>query len=385
MHGKPRTVRGGRSARYEVRRALRGPAAARAPEWSDAAAEAVLQTLEEANERVTGRKEVPLKKVTRLLGSSEGARVLVKIAGGKVGAVERPLIEEIVQRAHQKVARCLLDGDKGEAEEANRKAEQLTRSFLKPLRARRALLGTMKPLTIPAAKTGPQSFHCWLGNGVQGEQVRPAEKSQRMLLGLSKWPMDWLEVEGVVCYERAFGRVRHERPEASGVPDEGFVRGLIKIWDLPTAVANPADHYVVVYPGEEPRYMRTSEMARAFMIPETSALMPILLGQRRIGEGDGFLLSAVQAASCLGRCVHTGVARQIVRELVRRGLIGCGASYGSAFSGIDTFAAAVEAELRGDFVYEFASEKDKVVRAALMESWGRYGLECDLCFHCRGR
>ena len=121
-------------------------------------------------------------------------------------------------------------------------------------------------------------------------------------------------------------------------------------------------------------------MARAFMIPETSALMPILLGQRRIGEGDGFLLSAVQAASCLGRCVHTGVARQIVRELVRRGLIGCGASYGSAFSGIDTFAAAVEAELRGDFVYEFASEKDKVVRAALMESWGRYGLERDLCF-----
>ena len=107
-----------------------------------------------------------MRKVARLLGSADGARVLAKIAGGKVGAVERPLIEEIVQRAHQKVARSLLDGEQGDAEEANRKAEQLARSFLKPLRARRALLGTMKPLAIPAAKAGPQSFHCWLGNGV---------------------------------------------------------------------------------------------------------------------------------------------------------------------------------------------------------------------------
>ena len=71
-----------------------------------------------------------MRKVTKLLSSSEGTRVLIKIAGGKVGAVERPLIKEIVQRAHQKVANSMLGGEDGDAVEANRRAEQLTHSFL---------------------------------------------------------------------------------------------------------------------------------------------------------------------------------------------------------------------------------------------------------------
>ena len=130
------------------------------------------------------------------------------------------------------------------------------------------MLGEMRPIAVPAATTGPMSFHRWLGRGVQGEKVRCTEKSKRMLTGVAQWPLAWLEREGVVCYERALGRVKSERPGSDGVPDEEFVQGLVKIWDLPTAVANAADHYVVLLPEEEPRHMRTSELARGFMIPE---------------------------------------------------------------------------------------------------------------------
>ena len=40
--------------------------------------------------------------------------------------------------------------------------------------------------------------------------------------------------------------------------------------------------------------------------------------------------------------------------------------YGSAYSGVDTFAAAVEAEMEGDWTYEFASEASRTVRGALL-------------------
>ena len=46
-------------------------------------------------------------------------------------------------------------------------------------------------------------------------------------------------------------------------------------------------------------------------------------------------------------------------------------TYGSAYSGVDTFAAAVEAEMAGDWNYEFASEASKTVRSGLEAAPGR--------------
>ena len=149
--------------------------------------------------------------------------------------------------------------------------------------------------------------------------MRDVDKSNRMKEGISQWPLSWLDTPGVVCYERALGRIHRERPGDAGAPDSEFVKGLVKTIHLPTAVANAADHYVVIEPGREVRYMRTSEAARAFMIPPTSTLMPVLLGQRRSDEVGAKVLSASQAMSCLGRSVHTGVARQIVALLKARG------------------------------------------------------------------
>ena len=75
VRGAPRSVRGGRSTRYEERRLRRGSVRAWAPSWSDATAEAVLKVLEDACERATGSKVLQKKKVAGLLKSTDGVRV----------------------------------------------------------------------------------------------------------------------------------------------------------------------------------------------------------------------------------------------------------------------------------------------------------------------
>ena len=95
------------------------------------------------------------------------------------------------------------------------------------------------------------------------------------------------------------------------------------------------------------------EAARVMGIEDGSPLMKALR-QRRPA-----LLSANQAASCLGRGLHVGVARAIVRRLLGDGTLSVGLTYGSAFSGIDMFAAAVEAEPA-----EEERETEKVPRLA---------------------
>ena len=92
------------------------------------------------------------------------------------------------------------------------------------------------------------------------------------------------------------------------------------------------------------------------------------------------LLTAPQAVSCLGRSVHVSVARQVVATLFQNGTLATGLSYGSAFSGVDTFAAAVEAETGGDFTYSFASEGDEIPRRGLLQAWRGHGLTNPSCY-----
>ena len=191
----------------------------------------------------------------------------------------------------------------------------------------------------------------------------------RVLDGLQSWPLSWLRERGVICYERAAGRIRDER---GGRLDESFLYGVVKTRELPTAIANASGHYILLTPGCEPRYFTVEEVARAFQIPEGSPLMPALVGAKP--------LSAIQAVSCLGRSIHVGVARSIVLMLIRRGVLARGLSYGSAYSGIDTFAAAVDAELGGEWHYDFASEYSSKVRLCLLKAWKQRGLRPDMCF-----
>jgi len=247
-------VRGGRSARYDERHHQRGHERSWAPSWSDATAAAVLQMLESAAMAATGSKQLQKKKVARMLGSTEGSRLLISCSGSDLVPADRQLVADIVTKYHQAVAACFAAGD-------NDKALRKAHAFLKPLYARRAARSEIQLLEVPPATSGPATFHAWIGPGIQGEKLRDFDKSQRTAEGLDKWPLGWLNEVGVVCYERAAGRIRRERPGSDGVPDGEFVKGLVKTKELATAVANPADHYVVIEPGGAMRYMRTSEVA----------------------------------------------------------------------------------------------------------------------------
>ena len=96
-------------------------------------------------------------------------------------------------------------------------------------------------------------------------------------------------------------------------------------------------------------------------------------------------MTANQAVSCLGRAVQADVARAIVAQMVAEGALRPGCKYGSSFSGVDTFAAAVEAELGGDWSYVFAGECFPPARCALLHAWSRRGLvEANCVENARG-
>ena len=91
---------------------------------------------------------------------------------------------------------------------------------------------------------------------------------KRTRRGIGAWPLGWLcreGTEGVVCFERAKGRIDKEH---GGTPNEKIVKAVVKRDELLTLTANPSDHYVVLSPKAGPRFMTVQEVARAFAVPD---------------------------------------------------------------------------------------------------------------------
>ena len=318
----PRRVGGGRSDRHDARNASQGYSRANAPEWSDAAAAAVLTALHSCA-RDAGRGIVA--QVKRVLSETEEAERMVK--GLKLSEHDRSTARAVMQFHALKMGEQQAEGWQ------TKKA----RAFLKPLRERRATHVQPDELEVEFASEGPVSFHSWLSEKPETERLRDVRKSKRIVAGLRGWPLGWLKTTGVVCYERAAGRVKSER---DGAPDAAFLQGVVKTTELPTAVAEDSDHYVVVgHGGRWLRFMSVGEVARSFGLPSESPVSRMLLETNALTKN--------QAVACLGRAVHTSVARRLVATLMSRGLIVAGMRYGSIFSGIDTFAAGLEAGSSG--------------------------------------
>ena len=195
----PRRVGGGRSARYDVRHASQGRARANAPEWSDAAACAVLSALHSCA-KVAGTGVV--EQVKRVLGDAVETEKMVR--GLKLSEHDRGVARTVMQ-----FHAARLVGLQAAAEQT-RKA----RVFLKPLRERRATHAQPAELDVGFVSEGPVSFHSWLSDRPETERLRDLRKSKRIVKGLRSWPLGWLKTTGVVCYERAAGRVKSERDGA---------------------------------------------------------------------------------------------------------------------------------------------------------------------------
>ena len=359
----PRSTTGGQSARYLERRAHRGSERKYAAGWNDAAACAVLEAMTAEYKRSSWR--TMLEYVTDLLSDEEKVSDLVYKRCTEITDADRDLAMEVLSHHMHLVQEEVADNNMEDA-------KKRSRACLKPMRDRKATRGEVKGLELPPAPQGRTTLRSWISKKPHKERLRDISKSQRIVQGIGRWPLGWLRKPGVVCYERAAGRIRSER---GGKPDAEFVKGLVHTEKLPTAVAKSGDHYVLVTPGKDLRFLTVEEVARGFGVPTGSPLMHMLKTPKPRGA-----LTVNQAVSCLGRGIHVKVAGQIVANLADRGIISPGLLYASAYSGIDTFAAAVEARLGKEWTYEHASEKDDTTRKALLRTWKCRGLTEARCY-----
>ncbi|KAL1525239.1 hypothetical protein AB1Y20_020106 [Prymnesium parvum] len=89
---------------------------------------------------------------------------------------------------------------------------------------------------------------------------------------------------------------RLQKEQGTAAPSADALRSVVHWNQLPTAVANAADHYMLVGPNGAARYWTVEEVARSFGVAAHSRLMGALLAPE--------VMTAVQAVECLGRGVH---------------------------------------------------------------------------------
>ena len=132
---------------------------------------------------------------------------------------------------------------------------------------------------------------------------------------------------------------------------------------LPTALANPADQYIIL-PACTP--FSPLEFARAFSVPPTSPLWAML---------SSSLLTPCTITSSFGRAVHPSSLVLLFEHFHLSSHLTAGhIRYGSAFSGLDVGAVALDHLFPGRWCYVFASESRRLLRSALVASWSPRGL-----------
>jgi hypothetical protein len=208
---EPRTMAGGKSDRHARRRAARGRAREYAGEWTDAAANKLLEALHEDCKK-KGLQIV--QNTLNVLLDMQRARALVTRAarGGGMSAPDQRLALEQLAFYAGKVRTAHASSEKNAAKKA-------VRAFLKPLRERRASEDDLAPLVVEPAVRGPATFHAWLSARPEDDRARSIAGNQRILTGLQEWFPNgsWFPRAVVICYESAASRAR-SGPNSRGAP-----------------------------------------------------------------------------------------------------------------------------------------------------------------------
>ena len=337
---------GGRADSYEGRRRRRGSRRKNAPYWTCAAAVAALAVLDERCEAAgIGRGE----QLWKVWTDASEARAF---AQG---------MEERASQESREVADAVMGHHAGDAQGA--RDQRLVDRALKRVRDMAGAEAQVEEMKAPCAPDGEaQSLRDVLSAG-EGDRRRRIEPNKRVRRGTQGWDLSWLDGPGVVCYERCVlhGRARETR----------LLQRAVRTQVLMTALRSPADHYLIVRNGESVEWMSVQEYARAYGLREESPLWHVLCMTETVTE--------VQAGMLFGNAVSVDVMRAIVRLLIEEGSIDESPTYASAFSGMDTIAEAVDAEVEGQIDYQFASEEDPVARRVLLSAWGERGLGDTRC------
>ena len=255
------------------------------------------------------------------------------------------------------------------------KHRAVTESVTRVIRRRAAECPVIKDIGIaPMGFLVHPSFRAWLEDVPEGKvrPTPPAKQGEGPLKYAAQWQLGRSAHGGVVVFGRAGDRVRAWRGKgkdrATAAPPLALAEALVHKDILPTATASRPDQYWLT---EQERYMSVREVARAFGIRDASPLAIALEG----------VASPTNAVKWLGKSIHAGVATRLLQHLKCMGLLPGHITYGSACSGVDTFAAAVDMVWPDAWQYAHAAEIDPGPRAVLAEAWGPRGLQADMLFH----
>ena len=195
---QPRAVAGGQSARYEDRHLARGSVKRHAPSWPDGAAVQVLKGLQALHR--SSKTKIFKDFCASLVGDAARTEGLLIACDKRMSLNDRQVARTIMAVHTERLKEAL---DRGDLQEARRRAH----AMLKPMRVR-ALASKARPLTVPPAVAGPAKWTDWLSEEPQWDKARPIRPYKRILKGVARWDLSWMTGPGVVCYERAHGRVR---------------------------------------------------------------------------------------------------------------------------------------------------------------------------------
>ena len=346
--GGKRKYMGGRSDRPERRGPIR-----QAPQWTSRAAMLAATALDAA------RGQVPKAQYIHWAATR-----------GSTTAWEDFMGQKVSDAHHKEVARGVMAWHLGRIgnEQDARAAARGTKHFLDCLNRATKGVRTVRTETLRVVRA-KRTLTDFLGVDVPGDRRRCADDSAEVLKRLREWgPQP--TVPTVVVPERAESRVREER---DGVPDAAFLRGVVFTEQLPTLTAKTSDHY---FSWDRMEWWSVGETALSagVRLDEPGREQPLWRALR--AEGG---LSAAQAVSALGRGVHGVAATAALNRLLRDQSVGEGRewrhlTYGSAYSGIDTVAAAFEDIWGPRWTYVFAAERHKKLTKALKAAWGCRGL-----------
>ena len=278
----------------------------------------------------------------------------------------------VLEHDRQRVAEAATKRGGRDVAPGTRAAKKLADPVLKRIRTAARHVLRVGALVVRFEPGDGRPCTKWLSDDVSGDTLRGIDANDRILKGLRRWTIPADELPAIVVYERAAGRIAAERPGCGGAPPASFVRGLLHSVCMPTAKANPGDHYVVlenggmgesVGGGVTARFASVEEGLRAFGAPLDSPLRAAMIGGP---------LNPLRAMQALGNAVHIPTMRGILRALPE-GSLPAGVEYAGAYVGPDTIAAAVQAE-QPDMRYVFGSEKDTHTREACLKAWGGHGL-----------
>ena len=199
--GEPRSVKGGRSGRYEERRSARGSTGtATAPAWTDGAATAILDQIHKDHNK--SKVSSLMDFCLQMMLDHDKMEATLERASNRLSLRDWDVAAAILDEHASRIETAMEAG--GEAA-----AKKKVHSFLKPMREKAQLTGKVvnRVLEIPALPTHTRTIAEWFHPHPDGLKVRPIAKSKRTLGGLAKWPLGWMDRMGVVCYERAANRV----------------------------------------------------------------------------------------------------------------------------------------------------------------------------------